>query len=277
MSQATYICLPEHVNLFTQTNLVPEIYTKDKMNEMFYGVCREQENNKEAFQMKLDGAYYPLNDSISWLTTCMEEMKQDIARIQHANDVARSSSINRDQHTSINIRPRTSIDNQMPTSVDNDPPCPHTMKSQQNFHTREEIDQLVEEIYRALETTEERLDGRCDDIYFPMDPSISVLTSKIETMQGELVEIQSYISRRPEASSSIDRGNNKSTDIHHRTAVDNTTNRGRLVPNMISDMSDTHYHEEEISADTYTTLRRHQFNLESLEERLQRMKTQLQR
>ncbi|KAF3502035.1 hypothetical protein F2Q69_00042341 [Brassica cretica] len=56
----------------------------------------------------------------------------------------------------------------MPTSVDNDPPRPHTMKSQQNFHTREETDQLVEEIYRALETTEERLNGRCDGIYFPM-------------------------------------------------------------------------------------------------------------
>ncbi|WZZ87421.1 hypothetical protein YC2023_116000 [Brassica napus] len=37
--------------------------------------------------MKLDGVYYPLNDSISWLTTCMEEMRQDIARIQRANDV----------------------------------------------------------------------------------------------------------------------------------------------------------------------------------------------
>ncbi|KAF3503526.1 hypothetical protein F2Q69_00042873 [Brassica cretica] len=40
---------------------------------------------------------------------------------------------------------------------------------------------------------------------------------------------------------------------------------------MTSDMSDTHYHGEEISADTYTTLRRYQFNLESLEERLERM------
>ncbi|KAF2545348.1 hypothetical protein F2Q70_00021809 [Brassica cretica] len=90
-------------------------------------------------------------------------------------------------------------------------------------------------------------------------------------MQGELVEFQSYIPRRPEASLSIDRGNNKSTDIHHRTSVDNATNRGRLVPKMTSDMSDTHYHGEEISADTYATLRRHQFNLESPEERLQRI------
>ncbi|KAF3607577.1 hypothetical protein DY000_02047832 [Brassica cretica] len=82
--EPSYICLPEHANLFTQTKQVPEIYTKDEINEMFYGVCGEHEKNKEAFQMKLDGVYYPLNDSISRLTTCMEEMKQDIARIQHA-------------------------------------------------------------------------------------------------------------------------------------------------------------------------------------------------
>ena len=44
--------------------------------------------------------------------------------------------------------------------------------------------------------------------------SISALTSKIEVIQGELVEIQSYIARRPEASASIDRRNDKSTDIH---------------------------------------------------------------
>ncbi|KAF3547116.1 hypothetical protein DY000_02007739 [Brassica cretica] len=237
--EPSYICLPEHANLFTHTKLVPEIYTKDEINKMFYGVCGEQEKNKEAFQIKLDGVHYPLNDSISWLTTCMEEMKQDIARIQHATDVVRSSSIDRYQQTSIDVR--------------------------------EEIDQLVEGIYRTLETTKERLHGRCDDIYFTMDLNISALTSKIEAIQGELVEIQRYIARRPEASSSIDKHNNKSTDIHHRTSVDDATNRGRLVPKMTSDMSDTHYHGEEISADTYATLRRHQFNLESLEERLQMM------
>ncbi|KAG2276591.1 hypothetical protein Bca52824_059146 [Brassica carinata] len=98
------------------------------------------------------------------------------------------------------------------------------MKSQPDFHTREEIDHLVEGIYRALETTEERLDGRCDDLYFPMDLSISALTSKVEAIQGELVEIQSYIARRPEAALSIDRRNNILTGIHHRTSVDNATN-----------------------------------------------------
>ncbi|KAF3570231.1 hypothetical protein F2Q69_00058711 [Brassica cretica] len=218
--EPNYICLPEHA----QTKLVPEIYTKDEINEMFYGVCREQEKNKEAFQMKLNGDYYPLNDSISWLTTCMEEMKQDISRIHHATDVTRPTSIDIHQRASIDSLLPASIDNCKPSSVDDNLPHPHSMKSQPDLHTREEIDQLVEGIYRALETIEERLDGRCDDIYFPIDLSISALTSKIEAIQGELVEIQSYIARRLEASALIDRRNNKSTDIHHRTSVDEASN-----------------------------------------------------
>ena len=48
-----------------------------------------------------------------------------------------------------------------------------------------------------------------------------------------------------------------------RTSVDEATNRGRLVPKVKSDMSDTHTHGEEISDDAYATLMRHQFNLES--------------
>ncbi|KAF3597055.1 hypothetical protein DY000_02020039 [Brassica cretica] len=36
-------------------------------------------------------------------------------------------------------------------------------------------------------------------------------------------------------------------------------------------MSDTHNHGEDISADTYATLMRHQFNLESLGDRLQKI------
>ncbi|KAF3493270.1 hypothetical protein DY000_02053198 [Brassica cretica] len=104
-----------------------------------------------------------------------------------------------------------------------------------------------------------------------MDLSISALTSKIEAIQGELVEIQSYIARRPEASPSIDRRNNKSTNIHQQISVDKASNRGRLVQKITSDMSDTHNHGEEISADTYARLMRHQFNLESLGDRLQKI------
>ena len=53
------------------------------------------------------------------------------------------------------------------------------MKSQPDFYTRAEIDQLIEDIYITMETTEERLDRRYDDICFPMDLSMSALISKI--------------------------------------------------------------------------------------------------
>ncbi|KAF3486839.1 hypothetical protein F2Q69_00052482 [Brassica cretica] len=128
--ELAYICLPEHASSFTQTKLVPEIYTKNEINVMFYGVYGDHERNKEAFQMKFDGVYYPLNDSISWLTTCMEEMKQDIARIQNATDTTRPPSIDKHQPQSIDSRQppsidrhhHTSIDNRLTASIDNNPP-----------------------------------------------------------------------------------------------------------------------------------------------------------
>ena len=112
-----------------------------------------------------------------------------------------------------------------------------------------------------------------------MDLRISALTSKVEAIQGELVEIQSYIVRRPEAAlsidiynnKSIDIYNNKSIDIHNQTSIDSDKNRGRLVPRMTLDMSNTPYHREEISAYTYAVLTRHQSNLENLGERLQKI------
>ncbi|KAF2609680.1 hypothetical protein F2Q70_00011767 [Brassica cretica] len=89
--------------------------------------------------MKLNGVYYPLKDSISWLTTCMEEMRQDIAKIQtQCADKATAPA---------------SIDRHHPTSIDDNPQHSHPMQSQPDFHTRVEIDQLVDEIYRTLETT----------------------------------------------------------------------------------------------------------------------------
>ncbi|KAF2607830.1 hypothetical protein F2Q68_00044244 [Brassica cretica] len=160
----SYLCLPEHARSFTHTKLIPEIYTKDEINEIFYGVCGAQEKNEE-----------------------------------------------------------------------------------------------------------ERLDKRCDDIYFPMDLTISSLLSKIEAIQREIVEIQGYIACRPEASASIDRHNNKSTDSRRRTSVDEATNQGRLVPKVKSDMSDTHNHGEEISDDAYVTLIRNQFQLETFDDILQKI------
>ncbi|KAF3551710.1 hypothetical protein DY000_02007234 [Brassica cretica] len=204
---------------------IDEIYTEDELNEMFYGVCGSEENNEGGFQMKLDGVYYPLNDGISWLTTCMEEMRQDIAKIQTQREAEATAPASIDRHHS--------------TAIDDNVTHSNPMKSQPDSYNRAEIDQLVEGIYRTLETTKERLDRRCDDIYFPMDLTMRSLTSQIEATQREIVETQGYIARRPEASASIDSSNNKSTDIHRRISVDEATNRGWLVPKVKSNMSDT--------------------------------------
>ncbi|KAF3562200.1 hypothetical protein DY000_02014546 [Brassica cretica] len=109
-----------------------------------------------------------------------------------------------------------------------------------------------------------------------MDLTISALTSKDEALQGELMEIQSYIARRPEASISIDRRINKSIDTNHSASIDSDTNRGRLVPKMTSDMSNTPYHGKEISADTYAELPDINSTLRVLVRDCRELKTQLQ-
>ena len=141
--------------------------------------------------MKLDGVHYTLNDRISWLTTCMEDMRQDIARMQ----THRAAKVTKPASIDINISP----------SIDDDPSQPNPTKSKPDSYTRAEVDQMLEDIYRTPGAAEDRLDRRCDDIYFPWDITISSLISQKEAMQREIVEIQRYIASHPEASTSIDR------------------------------------------------------------------------
>ncbi|KAF2584389.1 hypothetical protein F2Q70_00035674 [Brassica cretica] len=211
--EPNYICLPEHASSFTQTMLVPEIYTKDEINEMFYGVCGAQEKNEGDFQIKLDGVYHPLNDSISWLTTCMEEMRQDIAKIQRAADVSRQASIDRN-------RP-PSIDNRLPASVDDNLPHLHPMKFPPDFHTRVENDQLIEDIYRTLESTEERLDRRYPLVHYNPIPVKKPQTSFRRINDPGLIaachcgaeyETEYSASIETQTTTSIDSAHQKSTD-----------------------------------------------------------------
>ena len=53
-----------------------------------------------------------------------------------------------------------------------------------------------------------------------MNLSMSSSTSKIEAIQREIVEIHGYNTRQPEASTSIDRHNNKSIDRHNKKSID---------------------------------------------------------
>ena len=126
MDEHNYICLLEHARSFTQTKLVPEIYTKDEIDEMLYGICGAHGKNEDDFQMKLDGFYYPLNDIISWLTTCMQEMRQDIARMQ--------------THRAAEATTPASIDINISPSIDDDPSPSNPTNSKPDSYTIVEID-----------------------------------------------------------------------------------------------------------------------------------------
>ncbi|KAF3551468.1 hypothetical protein DY000_02006551 [Brassica cretica] len=207
----SYICLPEHVSSFTQTKLVPEIYTKDEINEMFYRFYGAQERIKvyrddQGCARDVDG--HIINVS-----------KEDIRKLME-----RAS---RDEHSYICLPEHVSSFTQT--------------KLVPEIYTKDEINEMFYRFYGAQERIkEERLDRRCDDIYFPMDLSMNALTSQIEAIKTELVEIQSYIARRPEASASIDRRTTNRPTFIDRQRSTTLQTRGRLVPKVTSDVSDTH-------------------------------------
>ncbi|KAF3485233.1 hypothetical protein F2Q69_00052860 [Brassica cretica] len=84
------------------------------------------------------------------------EASWERTRFSQSIDTRHQQSIDKLPQQSIDINNTTSINNRLAASIDTNPPRPNTIKSQSDFHNREEIDQLVEGIYRALETTEER-------------------------------------------------------------------------------------------------------------------------
>ncbi|KAG5384661.1 hypothetical protein IGI04_036131 [Brassica rapa subsp. trilocularis] len=56
-------------------------------------------------------------------------------------------------------------------------------------YTAAEVDKITSKIYTALENMEERLDKRCDDIYFPFDNKISGLDNHAEWLRKEVKAI----------------------------------------------------------------------------------------
>ncbi|WZY86796.1 hypothetical protein YC2023_033180 [Brassica napus] len=79
-------------------------------------------------------------------------------------------------------------------------------------YTAAEVDKITSKIYTALDTMEERLDKRCDDIYFPFDHKISGLDSHAEWLQKEVKAIQRQLAAQHQISASIDMTRAKSID-----------------------------------------------------------------
>ncbi|KAG2246383.1 hypothetical protein Bca52824_086011 [Brassica carinata] len=353
--EESHICLPEHATSFTLTRLAPELYTKDEIDEMVFGICGAQEKLGEELKTLVEDTHQPLDRGYNELFRCMAEMRTEIEslRQQLEREATTSASIDASHATSIDVslptaqipaepqystqhrdewevsyintrindvycplnnnvdwlstkiellqqdldtirkkdqQPATSIDMCTFTSLDAKVSAMnerlrtyedmhdrfispvmidlnklssqllHAQKDIENItnqsflqaksasidslrgpwtdgkkplellpYTAAEVDKITSKIYTALDTKEERLDKRCDDIYFPFDNKIRGLDSHAEWLQKEVKAIQRQLAAQHQISASIDRTLAKSIDgrvYTNRRAAD--TQDGRV-------------------------------------------------
>ena len=53
-------------------------------------------------------------------------------------------------------------------------------------YTAAEVDQITSKLYTAIDTMQEQLEKRCDDIYFSFDVRLGGLDSQAEWLQKEV-------------------------------------------------------------------------------------------
>ncbi|KAG5414509.1 hypothetical protein IGI04_002076 [Brassica rapa subsp. trilocularis] len=336
--EESHICLPEHATSFTLTRLAPELYTKDEIDEMVFGICGAQEKLGEELKTLVEDTHQPLDRGYDEPFRSMAEMRTEIEslRQQLEKEATTSASIDAPHATSIDVslptaqipaepqcstqhrdewevsyidtrikdvycplnnnvdwqstkiellqqdldtirkkdqQPATSIDMCAFTSLDAKVSAMnerlrtyedmhdrfispvmiylnklssqllHAQKDIENItnqiflqaksasiywlrgpwidgkkpvellpYTEIEVDKITSKIYTALDTMEERLDKRCDDIYFPFDNKISGLESNAEWLQKEVKAIQRQLAAQHQISASIDRTRAKSID-----------------------------------------------------------------
>ncbi|KAG5397586.1 hypothetical protein IGI04_019400 [Brassica rapa subsp. trilocularis] len=151
-------------------------------------------------------------------------------------------------------------------------------------YTAAEVDKITSKIYTAIDTTEERLDKRCDDIYFPFDNRIGRLDSHAKWLQKEVKAIQRRLTAQHQISASIDRKRAKSldgksprsTDEHLIASIDaeSTPAGEQLIHKRIESM-----HEEltELSAYAYDNIGWHQVSIDNVQDRLQNISNVLKK
>ncbi|KAL0854522.1 LOW QUALITY PROTEIN: hypothetical protein Bca101_059674 [Brassica carinata] len=174
IDEESYICLPKQASSFTLTRLVPETYNKDEINEMLTGIQGAQQRAEDKFNMKLKDVFQPLHDYINWMGTTMEDMKEDLGRIQNKNESDKLTSTSIDE----NIRP--SIDGNIRPPIDgNIRPSIDTERPPSRYSTRKKTKE-------ANQWEEEALDLRFSDIYHTLNNNINWLTKRSELMPKEL-------------------------------------------------------------------------------------------
>ncbi|KAF3576449.1 hypothetical protein DY000_02030628 [Brassica cretica] len=190
---------------------------------------------------RINDVYNPLNNNVDWLSTRIDKLHQDLDTI-HMNDPQPATSIDICNITSTDTKFAAMKDRFRRTSLDGKKPTEHLP------YTPAEVDQITSKLYTAIDTLEERLEKRCDEIYFPFDVKLSGLDSQAEWIQKEVKAIHRQLASQHQISASIDRGHSKSIDNkapetidRHLVASIDTTSTPydvQLIPNNMESMQE---------------------------------------
>ncbi|KAF2549196.1 hypothetical protein F2Q70_00021658 [Brassica cretica] len=151
-------------------------------------------------------------------------------------------------------------------------------------YTAAEVNKITSKIYTTIDNMEERLDKRCDDVYFPFDNKISGIDSHTEWLQKEVKAVQRQLAAQHQISASIDRmraksldgKSRRSTDAHIIASIDaeSTPAGEQLIHKTIGSM---HKELTELSAYAYDNIGWHQFSIDNIQDRLQNISNVLEK
>ncbi|KAG5415859.1 hypothetical protein IGI04_003426 [Brassica rapa subsp. trilocularis] len=243
---------------------------------------------------RINDVYYPLNNNMDWLSTKIELLQQDLDTI-HKKDQQPATSIDVCTITSLDAK-ISATDNRLKTyEIMHDRFANSSLIDRLRgpwidgknhvellSYTAAEVHKITSKIYTAIGTMEERLDKRCDDIYFPFDNRISGLDSHAEWLQKQVKAIQRKLAAQHQISASIDRKRAKSLDgksprsnnEHIIASIDavSTPAGEQLVHKNIESM---HKELTELSAYAYDNIGWHQVNIDNIQDRLQNISNAL--
>ncbi|KAF3540874.1 hypothetical protein F2Q69_00022343 [Brassica cretica] len=128
------------------------------------------EDRLQTYEDMHDRFTSPIMQYLETLSTQMMNVQRDIGKLNDQHDFQEEGS--------------TSIDRFRRASLDGKKPTEHLP------YTTTEVDQITSKLYTTLDTMEERLEKRCDDIYFPFDVRLGGLDSQAEWLQKEVKAIQ---------------------------------------------------------------------------------------
>ncbi|KAF3582249.1 hypothetical protein DY000_02031580 [Brassica cretica] len=247
---------------------------------------------------RINEVYNPLNNSVDWLSTRIDLLQQELDTI-HINDPQPATSIDICNITSIDTR-FAALEDRLKSYGDmHDRFTSPIMRYLDTLSTQminvqkdiddlpykaAEVDQITSKLYTAIDTLEDRLEKRCDDIYFPFDVKLSGLDSQAEWLQKEVKAIQRQLSSQHQISASIDRGHSKSIDSnapltidrHLVASIDTTSipDDAQLIPTHMESMQEQ---LNELSEYAYSKIRWYQFSIEDILERLQNISNAVQK